>query len=128
MNGPTTRPAILRRARQPGFEDQLRISGRLFDHLPGDAAQWNLDSALPAGVGLSGQFSDVDVDESTRRRPLRQRAEKVRQVIVTIVLHRHHAIEAEITTIRSLLLDRLVVIAFAVLKAGEHPPRDEAQV
>ena len=55
-----------------------------------------------------------------RGRSLRQRAEKVRQVIVTIVLHRHRAIEAEVIPFRSLFLDRLVVLAFAVLQAEVH--------
>ena len=48
----TTRPAVFARSWQPGFQDQLRISGRLLDHVPGDAAQGNLDSALPTGVNI----------------------------------------------------------------------------
>ena len=108
VNSRTTRSAILRRTRKVGFKDQIRVTGRTFDHVPGDVAQWNFDSALPARFGLSGKLTDIDVDESTRRWPLRQRAKKIRQTILTIVLHGHRAIEADVIAVRSLFLDRFV--------------------
>src|SRR5262245_57825984 len=94
-------PAIPPGAWQSSDEGQLGISGRLFDQLPGDAAERNLDPALPTGVGLSGELSNVDVDEATIRRPLYQRAKKVRQHIIPIVLGRHRAIEAQVVAPRS---------------------------
>src|SRR5262249_60017820 len=120
MDRRTIRPAILPRSWQPGFEDQLRIVGRLLDHVPGDAAKGNLDSALPTGVVLPGKSSNVDVDETPGRWPLRQRAEKVRKPIFTIVLYRHRAIEAKVVSLRPLLLNRLIGTPLAVLKPEVH--------
>src|SRR5260370_34120938 len=115
MNRRTTRPAILRRSGQVGFKDQLRVCGRLLDHVPGDTAQWNLDSALPAGDRLSGTFSDGDVDETSRPCRLGQRAKNVRHAIGTIVLHCHGAVETEVIAPRSLLPNRLATAAATIL-------------
>src|SRR5262249_37904110 len=99
------------------FEDQFRVGHHLLDHLPGDSAQWHLEFALPLADFLTGKSSDVDVDEPTRRWPLRQWAEKVRQAVVAIVFHRHRAIKPEVIALRSLLLDRLIAAALAVSQA-----------
>ena len=93
------------------------------NHVPGNPAKWNFNSALPAGIGLSGKFSDVDVDEPLSRRTLCQRAKKVWKAIDTIVLNRQRAIESEVIAIRCLFSDRFVVAARAVLKAEVHARR-----
>src|SRR4051794_36256857 len=96
MNRRTTRSSVLSCSRQASFKEQIWISGRLLDHFLGNSAQWHFDSAFPCAIQLSRKFANVDVDESSRGWSLRHRAEKVRQAVVTTVLHRHAAIEAEV--------------------------------
>ena len=76
---------------------------------------------------MSRKFSDVEIDESLCRRPLRQRAKKVRQSVVTIVLGRHRELEGEIGILRPLFLDRLIVVAFPLLNAEVNTSRRRDQ-
>ena len=86
------------------------------DHVPSDSAQRDFDSSVEACIQLPCVSADVEVNESTCGWALCQGTHKVWQTVFTIVLDCYRTVEAKVLARRSLFLNCLVVIPFAVLK------------
>src|SRR5947209_18603455 len=71
---------VARRAFDTSFDD------RSFpDHRPCDSTQRNFRAALPIGVHIATHPAGVDVNESAAGGALRERSEKIRSTVGTIV-------------------------------------------
>src|SRR4029077_20238061 len=96
---------------------QMDFDNSSFDHVPGNADEWDLEPARAFGIRLACSSSDVEIHESSSWWTLRDCTKKVWVTVATIVFDCYGKFESEVVSLRSLFLNRVVIVAASRLNA-----------